>query len=298
MGAARISATRGAQLIAALSTVLVIAAPGRASGQTVTAMWDPSPAADLVTGYQVCVGTSSLACNGALTSVGSSATAYRFFPSGGVMLYVAVRAVSAAGSSAYSPERSFSIPGFTQPTNRSSTVGVAISPLTLSVSDPDGSSLSYTHTGLPSGLTLSQTTGQISGTPSAVGTYPVTVFVADDLATISRSFTWTVTAGAIADTMAPSLAITSHTSGQSFHSSVLTIGGTASDSGRGGSGITSVKVNGQLASGSTVSGTGTANWSRSLTLTKGWNTITVEARDGAGNITMQQITLSLKGNGR
>ncbi len=111
------------------------------------------------------------------------------------------------------------------------------------MNDPDGSTLNFTHTGLPTGLSLNATTGRITGTPSAAGTYNVTVFVADNLATTSRSWVWTVTSGST-DTLAPTLAITSHTSGQTVTSANVTISGTATDSGRGGSGITTVRVNG------------------------------------------------------
>jgi cell wall-associated protease len=76
-----------------------------------------------------------------------------------------------------------------------------------------------------------------------------------------------------------------------------TISGTATDSGKGGSGITIVRVNGQAATGGAASGNNTANWSRTITLTSGSNTVTVEAVDGAGNIQMQQITLQLTSSG-
>ncbi len=52
-------------------------------------------------------------------------------------------------------------------------------------------------------------------------------------------------------------------------------------------------LNGQAATGGTVSNSNTANWSRAVTLSSGANTISVEATDGAGNSNMQQITLNL-----
>ena len=72
-----------------------------------------------------------------------------------------------------------------------------------------------------------------------------------------------------------------------------TIRGTATDSGTGGSGISALRVNGQSAKGGTVSASKTANWSQTITLSSGSNTITVDAVDGAGNIQMQQFTLLL-----
>src|SRR6185369_13766534 len=65
--------------------------------------------------------------------------------------------------------------------------------------------------------------------------------------------------------------------------STITLSGTASDSGRGNNGISSVTVNGVNASGGTASGSGTANWSRNLTLNQGANNISVVARDNSSN---------------
>jgi GH25 family lysozyme M1 (1,4-beta-N-acetylmuramidase) len=56
------------------------------------------------------------------------------------------------------------------------------------------SGLDYTATGLPPGLTVDASTGQISGTSTATGAYPVTVTATDPVshATASVSFTWDV----------------------------------------------------------------------------------------------------------
>ena len=136
-------------VVAPLFTTLLATMPALAQAQTVTAMWDASPPADQVTGYQVCVGTSSLSCNVALASVAASQTSYSFTPQSGTLHYVAIRAINASGAGSYSSEVSFSIPAFTQPANQSSPVGVAITALNLSVTDPDGGPLNFTHTGLP-----------------------------------------------------------------------------------------------------------------------------------------------------
>ena len=155
---------------------------------------------------------------------------------------------------------------------------------------PDGSARNFTHTGLPAGLALNATTGQITGTPSAAGTYNVTIFVTDSLVAVSRSFVWTITA-LVADNTAPALTITSHTNGQTLSTASVTISGTASDSGRGGNGV-SVTVNGQAATGGSATASATASWSRKLTLAQGANTITVQATDSRGNIATQSITLN------
>jgi Putative Ig domain/Glucodextranase, domain B len=270
---------------------LLLLSPIVAHAQTLTIIWDPNPSADQVTGYEVCIGTASLSCNFRRASVPATETAYVFTPNAGVLYYVAVRAVSAAGAGAYAPEITVSTPSLNQPANQTSTVNTAISPLSLSASDPDGDTLRFSHTGLPFGLTLNQSTGIITGTPTSTGTFNVTVFVADNLVPTSRSFVWTVTSGGSSDTQ-PSVAITSHTSGQTVTTSSITLAGTASDSGLGNSGIASVTVNGAAATGGTATGSGTANWSRSVALSSGSNTLTVVATDGAGNTRSTQITIT------
>jgi Concanavalin A-like lectin/glucanases superfamily/Domain of unknown function (DUF1929)/Bacterial Ig domain/Glyoxal oxidase N-terminus/Glucodextranase, domain B len=96
------------------------------------------------------------------------------------------------------------------------------------------------------------------------------------------------------DTTGPAVAITSHTNNQTVATSSITVSGTASDSGLGNNGISSVTVNGVAASGGTATGSGTANWSRSVTLNPGANTITVVAKDAstAQNSTTVQITVT------
>jgi hypothetical protein len=81
------------------------------------------------------------------------------------------------------------------------------------------------------------------------------------------------------DFAGPTLAVTSHTSGQAVGTADITLAGTATDSGRGGSGISLVTVNGEAASNGTAVGDGSANWSRQITLAEGTNTLTIVAYD-------------------
>jgi hypothetical protein len=96
------------------------------------------------------------------------------------------------------------------------------------------------------------------------------------------------------DTTAPALHITSPTNGANFTHFRITISGTATDSGTGNGGIDSVRVNGQRAENDTADGNGTAQWSRTLNLNPGSNTITVVARDGSSNTNeaTQSITVN------
>ena len=82
----------------------------------------------------------------------------------------------------------------TNPGSQTGTVGTAAS-LQVSASDSaSGQTLSYAATGLPAGLSISSSTGLISGTPTTAGTSNVTVTATDTTgASGSASFTWTVT---------------------------------------------------------------------------------------------------------
>ncbi len=67
--------------------------------------------------------------------------------------------------------------------------------LSTGATDADGDTLTYTASGLPSGLAINSNTGQISGTISAsAGAYSVTVTASDGSLSDSESFTWTVNA--------------------------------------------------------------------------------------------------------
>jgi len=81
----------------------------------------------------------------------------------------------------------------TNPGSKTGTVGTATS-LQISATDSaSGQTLSYSATGLPSGLSISSATGLISGTPAAAGTYSVTVTARDTTSAFgSASFTWTI----------------------------------------------------------------------------------------------------------
>ncbi len=68
--------------------------------------------------------------------------------------------------------------------------------------------------------------------------------------------------------------------------------GTASDSGAGSSGITSVTINGQRANNDTAQADLAAAWNKSIVLASGANTITVVATDGAGNQTTKTLTIT------
>jgi hypothetical protein len=93
------------------------------------------------------------------------------------------------------------------------------------------------------------------------------------------------------DTQGPALAITSPANNARVTSASLPVSGTASDSGYGNNGISSVTVNGVSASGGTASGAGTANWNATVPLSSGTNLVTVTAKDTLNNPSQKQISV-------
>jgi endo-1,4-beta-xylanase len=91
----------------------------------------------------------------------------------------------------------------TNPGPQHGTVGVPVTPVTLTASDPNiGATLAWTASALPAGLslTVSGSSATISGTPTAagIGTSNVTITVKDSTgAAASASFPWTITASSI-----------------------------------------------------------------------------------------------------
>ena len=80
----------------------------------------------------------------------------------------------------------------TNPGSQTGTVGTAAS-LQIQASDTAGGTVSYAATGLPAGLSINASTGQITGTPTTAGTSNVTVTATDSTgASGSASFTWTI----------------------------------------------------------------------------------------------------------
>ncbi|WP_018348107.1 proprotein convertase P-domain-containing protein [Longispora albida] len=120
------------------------------------------------------------------------------------------------------------------PGNQTSTVGTAITPVTHTAS---GGTAPYTFsaTGLPAGVQINASTGQITGTPTTAGTSNVTVTATDSSSpakTASTSYSWTVNSAPI-----PGCSATNGTdfaiNDNATVSSPITISGCAGNAGTG-----------------------------------------------------------------
>ena len=85
-------------------------------------------------------------------------------------------------------------PTIAQPADQTSELDSTAN-LSLTATDADGDSVSFSATGLPAGLSINSATGLISGTPNTAATFSPIITVADgNGGSASVGFSWTVTA--------------------------------------------------------------------------------------------------------
>lgn len=176
-----------------------------AQAQSVTLAWDRNPEANIA-GYTVYVGVNPGTYSSTNDVNGAANTTFTFSQAvPGQRYYFSVAAYNTENiTGTRSNEVSWKInvgPDLTQPSNQVGAVGSPAS-LQLTATD-DGDPLTYSATGLPAGVTINSSSGLISGTPTATGTFTVDATVSDGSLSASRTFTWTI---------GPRLTVTSLTS--------------------------------------------------------------------------------------
>ena len=82
-------------------------------------------------------------------------------------------------------------PKLVNPGTQASVSGTAVS-TTIAATTPSGT-LSFSATGLPTGLSLNATNGQITGVPNTIGQFVVTVTARNDVASTATMLAWNVT---------------------------------------------------------------------------------------------------------
>ena len=100
---------------------------------------------------------------------------------------------SSASSSSNPMQPSNKAPVAVNPGSQAGVVGASAS-LWITASDPNGDALQYSASGLPAGLQISSSTGQISGIYSVAGNFAAAVSVSDRSASVRVEFAWSVAA--------------------------------------------------------------------------------------------------------
>jgi hypothetical protein len=104
------------------------------------------------------------------------------------------KAVSVVGDDPFPPEGQ--APTVTSPGDQTATVGKAVS-LQIKATDPQNEALTYSATGLPTGLSINAASGLITGAPTTAGTSTVTITAKDPAGNPgTAAFKWTVEAAA------------------------------------------------------------------------------------------------------
>ena len=106
-------------------------------------------------------------------------------------------------------------PTLTNPGNQTAYLGQPAS-VQLAGSDANGNTLTYSATGLPPGLSVGASNGQISGSPLLTGTYTSVATVSDGSLTATQTFVWTI---------APSASTATGTIGLAWNPNTETVAG-------------------------------------------------------------------------
>ena len=180
-----------------------------------------------------------------------------------------------------SAEKSISVdrlPSIAPIVNRNNLVNDTVS-FSVSAGDPDGDTLAYSATGLPTGTSINAASGLISGSTTATGTFAVTVQVNDGHGgSASTAFSWNVSAAPFVINPVAAAPVLS--------------GGSASYSvaSNGGSGT---RYRWTFGDGSAQTAYSTATTAAHTYAAPGLYTVTVEAIDAFNTVTTRTFTQAI-----
>jgi serine protease len=173
---------------------VTVTSPGNQTSTVGTAVSVQITATDSASGQTLGYTASGLPAG---LSINSSSGLISGTPTTGGTSSVTVTATDttgAAGSASFSWTVNGDTVTVTNPGNQGTNVGTAVSLQIHATDSASGQTLTYSASGLPTGLSINGSTGLISGTPTATNAYSVTVKATDTTgASGSASFTWTIT---------------------------------------------------------------------------------------------------------
>ena len=161
----------------------------------------------------------------------------------------------------------------TIPDQSASMVGTFTLDTSTFVTELDGDTINYIATGLPNGLAVDGVTGIISGTPTTVGTYSVTVTATDKDGSDSDNFTIEVIAPPVADAGADQNVLSGAT---------LTLNG---------SGSTGTNLSYRWKEGGTTLSTNSSFNKNDFSV--GTHTITLTVTDSSGTISSDNVVITI-----
>ena len=258
--------------------------PTGAGYSEVNLSWTPSPGA---TAYNIYQGTSSGGESATPVGVNFNGTAYTVpYVKYGTTYYYRVVAVNSFGASGNSneanatPTNGGTAPAITSSPSASGTVGAAFNYQITASNSPT----SYNATGLPAGLSVNTSTGDITGTPSAAGTTSVNLSATNSSGTGTATLSLTVNASGSAPAITSSL-IASATVGTAFSYQITASNSPTSYNATGLPAGLSVNTSTGVISG-TPSAAGTSSVTLSATNANGTGTaalsLTVNSSGGGG----------------
>ena len=270
-----------------LVCVLLVVATGwveRASAQTLTIAWDPSPDPSVV-GYIVYAGVESGEYFAEFNVGAATSFVYGIVPETphffAVASYNDALLVGPLSTEIVGTAHATAV--LADPGDQWASVG-SVTELQLFGTDSAGGIVTYSAANLPPGIDIDYSTGLVSGTPTSEGSYVVTATASNGVSTASLTFTWTIGAGAVdltprVDVTPPVVSITMPAAAARLLTAdpVIFVGGTATDD----EGV--VAVTWVTSRGVSSAASGTDVWIAGIHLHAGRNEVTITAVDPSGN---------------